>query len=423
LEVLTFIFYFILFSFLLTKINFLKNSGIEKIPLITLFSIKIIAGIAYAKFYTLPRYYSNSDTWRYYKLSIPEKKWLLTNPLEFIKDLFVYGYDSSGNLFSGQNTFWNDLKSNILVKMMAVMNVFTFNSYYSNIILFNFIFIFGLVALFRVFYSLFPHKKWLIIAGIFLLPSTLFWCSGIHKDGLILSALGLIIYVFNNFLKDKITVKKFFLVLFLLLLVFSLRNYILFALLPALLLWFLCGKFPHHKTILIIGIYLVGVSLFFLLPLAIPALNFPSFIVNKQLEFLQLEGGSEIKTQPLNPSFQSFIYYLPYALDIVFLQPHVTSIKNLSYLPAIGEVLLLNLAIILSILFLPKKYNPPPVILFCFAFSLSIMLICGYTIPFSGAIVRYRSIVLSLLLTPLLCITTLTTSKIKNCLQSNRLRK
>jgi hypothetical protein len=36
-------------------------------------------------------------------------------------------------------------------------------------------------------------------------------------------------------------------------------------------------------------------------------------------------------------------------------------------------------------------------------FGLSLLMIAGYTITFSGAIVRYRSLVLPLLITPMLC--------------------
>ncbi|HEX8459770.1 MAG TPA: hypothetical protein VF623_00005, partial [Segetibacter sp.] len=128
-----------------------------------LFLVKILAGLAYAKFYTLPKYYAGADTWRFYRFSLDETKWLLKDPVAFIKDLFVFGYSSSGSMFAGENSYWNDLKSNVPVKLMACMNVITHNSYYTNIILFNFIFFIGLVALFKVFNGIFPGKKLFII--------------------------------------------------------------------------------------------------------------------------------------------------------------------------------------------------------------------------------------------------------------------
>lgn len=403
LEVIIFLFYLVLFSFLITKISFLKNSGIGKTTLISLFVIKICAGIAYAKFYRLPKNYPTSDTWRFYRLSLAEKDWLLAEPVAFIRDLFTFGYSQSGNLFSGKDTFWNDLKSNIPVKLMAVANVFTFNSYYSNIIIFNFLFLFGLIAIFRVFQQLCPNKKWLILAGVFLMPSVLFWCSGIHKDGLILSALGITIYCFSKLIGNKTNAKYFLSIALCGLLVFALRNYVLFAVIPSLLLWILSDKFPQQKTLIVAGLFLTGIILFFTLPLVIPALNFPTYIAIKQQEFLQLEGGSEIITEPLKPTINGFLSYFPKALDMAFLQPSINNIKSASYLPAAIEALFINVLIVVSLLFLKQKQNTSSLILFCFTFSLLILLICGYTIPFTGAIVRYKSIVLPFLVTPLLC--------------------
>ena len=159
MEIFIFIFYLILFSFFITQVPLFKTSGMGKYPLIALFSIKIGAGIAYAKFYTLPKYYNGSDTWRFYRLSIAETKWVLHDPLAFFKDTFNYSYSRSGNLFSGKDTYWNDLKSTLVIKLMAIANAFTNNSYYTNIIFFNYLFLFGLVALFKLFIQIFPNKK------------------------------------------------------------------------------------------------------------------------------------------------------------------------------------------------------------------------------------------------------------------------
>lgn len=363
--------------------------------------LKIAAGFAYARFYLLPQYYEGSDTWRFYRLSLEETTWLKHDPLAFIKDLFVHGYGKAGNLFSGENSYWNDLKSNVPVKLLAVFNIFTFNSYYTSIILFNFLFLFGLVALFRLFNELSPNKKLLIIAGIFLLPSTLFWCSGIHKDGLILSATGLIIYMFYHGIQYKFTTGKWLLMLFCMLLIFSLRNYVALALVPALFCLWLCYKFRKGVSVFLVA-YASALVLFFITPLVFPGLNFPAFVSEKQHEFLLLKGTSEVKVQPLEPTFRSFISILPSALDMAFLRPHFSEVKNFSYIPAALENVLLLVLIVLSLFFIRRK-TFVPVILFMLFFSLSILLLCGYTIPFSGAIVRYRSFVLPLLITSLLC--------------------
>jgi hypothetical protein len=366
--------------------------------------IRVFAGIAYAVFYTLPKYRPGSDTWRFYRLSINETDWLLKDPVEFIKDLFVHGYKEPGNIFIGENSYWNDLKSNLVIKMMAILNVLTFKSYYANIILFNFLFLFGLVALYKTFISIYPDKKNYIIAVIFLLPSTLFWCSGIHKDGLILSATGMIIYYFYIGLKSTLSAKKLIVIILCLLIIFSLRNYVALSLLPALACWWYSEKKPDKSAAIFSTVYTLGLIAFFTLPQILPALNFPLFLSNKQNEFLQLKGTSAVTNTSLQPSINSFLSYLPTALDVAFLRPHLAETKNFSYIPAALEIIMLLLLAMSLIIFTNKKQLLSPVILFFLFFSLSIMIISGYTITFSGAIVRYRSIVLPLLITPLLCI-------------------
>lgn len=404
MQTVLFIFYLSAFSFIISVVPFFKNSGIGRWVLITLFVIKVGAGIAYGKFYTLPKYYANSDTWRFYRLSLEETKWLLKDPFSFIRDLFHYGYNTTGNIFSGENTYWNDLKSNVPVKIMAVFNLLTGNSYYCNIILFNFLFLFGLVALFKVLSAIFPGKKWIVIGGVFLLPSTLFWCSGIHKDGLILSALGAGIYCCYQVIKRSFSVKYLLIILLSFILIFSLRNYVLFALLPAVFCWGLAEKYPNKKNAIFFGLYFIGLAVFFITPLIFPSLNLPLYITAKQQEFLQLSAGSEVKTDPLEPTLRGFITFLPHALDMAFFRPHPGEFKNFSYIPAIAENLLLVVLIILSIFHINKRTRIEAVVMCLFAFSISILLICGYTIPFTGAIVRYRSLVLPLIITPMLCI-------------------
>jgi hypothetical protein len=404
LEAAIFIFYLLLFIFFVAKFSFLKKAGIERPKLIGLFLIKIIAGVAYALFYKLPKYYDGSDTWRFYRLSLKEKQWLLSDPIGFIKDLFVYGYDRPGGLFAGENSYWNDLKSNIPIKMMACMNVITGNSYYTNIILFNFIFLIGLVALFKVFLQIFPRKKNFIIIGVFLLPSTLFWCSGIHKDGLILSALGVIVYSFNKLLNQKkITATHLGIILFSMFIIFTLRNYIAIALVPALFCWWIAYKHPNKGVLAFSGVYFAGLILFFSIKFLSPQLDLPKYLSEKQNEFSRLEGTSTVVKDTLQPTLASYVKYFPKAVDMAFFRPHVAEAKSLSYIPAAAENTLLLLLLLLLLLSIKSLDNPSPFLLFCIFFSLSILFVCGYTITLSGAIVRYRSLMLPYLITLLLC--------------------
>ncbi len=368
-----------------------------------------MAGIVYAWFYALPQYIAGSDTWRFFELSKTETGMLLKDPAGFITGLFQHGYNNSGNVFSGEGTYWNDLKSNVIIKLMAICNVFTFKNYYANIILFNFLFFFGPVAFYRVMSEIFAEKKILMVATIFLLPSFLFWCSGLHKDGLIFTGLALLIYHFNNQLKQKkIILKSVGIILACFLLIFALRNVVCVLLLPAMVTWFLCNKYPSRILPVIAGVYVTCILIFFLSMYIHPALNFPQFAIEKQNEFKKLQGGSGINVRELHPTFISFAKFFPTAMDIALLRPHISEMRNTSYLPAVLELFLLWSLI--GLFLFSKKYIPvnqphKAIVIFCFCFAFTYLLLSGYTVTFSGAIVRYKSLVLPLIFCPLICMT------------------
>ncbi|HPH23877.1 MAG TPA: hypothetical protein PLW32_08350 [Chitinophagaceae bacterium] len=395
-----FIAYFIFFSWLITTIPFIKNAGIQKKWLIALFALKVTGGLAYAFFYQLPAYHANSDTYRFFKYSLAETDILLQHPLKFIQDLFSSGYHNSGNIFIAEDSYWNDLKSNIIIKLLAICNVFTGKNYFTNIIFFNFLFFFGLIALYRTFEEFFKERKWLPIIIIFCIPSTLFWCSGIHKDGLLLSASGLLFWYFNTCINKGFNYKRILAILVLLIALFTLRNYVFFALVVAFFACWLATKFSKKRMAFML-VYVIGIVLFFVAPQIHEKLNFPNYIVTKQEEFKQLNGGSLVQTKNLEDTFNSFVQYLPQAIDMSFFQPHIYPLTNKSYLPAIAENIFILLLIVVAAISIKKtnKFN----VLFAtnIAFALTILLIIGYTITFSGAVVRYKSSILPFLLIPI----------------------
>ena len=139
-------------------------------------------------------YYGNHaqmvDTWSYHYSSIQEYKLLFQNPSEYLVNLFHDPY--SGGIFKFFGTeysYWNDLKGNIFIKILSIFNIFSFGNYYTNVIFYSFISMFGPIAIYRVMNDVYPGKKWQMLASVFLIPSFLYWASGLHKEGLIFLGL------------------------------------------------------------------------------------------------------------------------------------------------------------------------------------------------------------------------------------------
>jgi hypothetical protein len=403
---LIFIFYLFLFAWILSNTGFIKKTGLNKWWIIGLFGLKVFAGIIYGWFYQQPAYFATSDTWHFFELSKGETDWLLHDPLAFFKDIFMYGYERSGNLFVGENSYWNDLKSNVIIKLLAICNVFTLKNYYANIVLFNFLFFFGSAALYRVVKNLFNSNHLLLIAGIFLIPSFLFWCSGIHKDGLIFSCAAVITFQFQRQLTEKkVLWRSIAVVLMLFVGLFALRNFMALLLAGSLFVWLLCYLYPKQKGMVVGSIIVVAFAAFFLSGKISAAVDMPQYVIEKQSEFKQLSGASSIDVPVLENSLWSFVTFLPTAVDISLFRPHVNEIRNMSYLPAAAEIILFWIVVVLS-LFVRNKAtqsnDQSAFIIFCLFFSFSFLLLAGYTITFSGAIVRYKASVLPFLFVPII---------------------
>lgn len=399
--------YLVLFSWLVTKIRFFKNSGLTNAQLVILLLLKIMAGIFYG---WIGIYYGQYaymfDTWGYHHTAVEEYKLLFNNPAEYFTNLFQNYYpEGRGGLFDSYNSYWNDLKSNVFIKLLSVFNVLSFGNYYINVIFYSFITLTGPVAFYRVLNDVLPGKKIQLLLATFLIPSFLYWTSGIHKDGLVFTALALISYQFYFGLKERrFTLKSWLIIFISFIILFSFRNFIIIILLPALTAWYLSSRNPKRTAVIFITTYLISGILFFTLRYISPALDFPAAVVSKQQAFMNLQGNSGIETRPLEPNVISFIKNAPQAIRSTTLRPHPGDVKHILSLAAASETNLILLLFLCFLIWRTTGMKSPQFIWFSLFFSFSFLLTIGYTVNFLGAIVRYRSIVIPFLLVPMVCL-------------------
>ena len=254
---------------------------------------------------------------------------------------------------------------------------------------------------------MFPGRQLLVIIGCFLLPSTLYFSSGIHKDGLVLLMLAILIYsVYQSILKNRFNIKRVLLIVVSIALLFLLRNFICFALLPALFAWILIAKTKWPAIPVFALVYLLCGLLVFNVDAVVPKIKPLEIIIAKQTEYLKLQkAATQIELTPLQPTFKSFASNAPQAINHSFLRPYIWELPVRSVLPLSIELLSYQFLILLLIFFRRKDFNPThkPVLLFIFFFCITVFLMIGYIVPNLGSLVRYRSLYLPLIITPVLC--------------------
>lgn len=269
--------------------------------------------------------------------------------------------------------------------------------------------------------------------SVMILPSTLFWTSCIHTEGILYMLLGFFLYhLCCNWAAgsespgptsgSSVRFQPLLYSLFFFGLMVFFRSAMAISLLPAIGFWWLAGRFPNRRIFAIVA----GMTLaIFILVLAIPGIasGFLHTLSARQLEFQSLIGNSRLNLPKLEPTWKSFLTLLPTASFNGFFQPLPGRGGQLVYSLFSIELILIWAIVAYSIMslfirkgnsslpsFTPSDLTPTSQALLpflatsvgCLLFSLTGMLLIGYIVPFAGAIVRYRSIFLPFLLAPFL---------------------
>lgn len=175
-----------------------KNSPLrmERRTLLLLFALKVAAGVAHGLIYY--HFYRTGDAVHHFQDA--RKLWTLMpeNPLGYLHLLF--GYTADGQAPAALAPVYDLLRGSwrtteyFAVRLHGVFNLFTGAHYYANIVLFNGLLVLGLQRLYQAFARAWPPGARSLILPLCLLPSTLFWCSALHKDAMALLALGLLLF-------------------------------------------------------------------------------------------------------------------------------------------------------------------------------------------------------------------------------------
>ncbi len=397
------ILYFSIFCFVILKSNFFNDDELSKKWFLSVFALKFLFSIILTLIYTY--YYtdrSTSDIYKYFDDSKILFDALKTKPLDYVK--MMCGFDNDTAYFDEhyyqKMSFWyrafnSNLfsDSHIIIRFNAFIHLFSFGHFYVHNVFINFLSIIGLTAIFKFFKPLFKNNSKVLFYAIFLIPSVLFWGSGLLKEGLILFALGTLLLTIQQGL---IKFKWYHIILIVIAIVILLytKLYVLAALSVPILAYFFYKKLAPNKLILSF-VYAFGSLAAIVTAIVLLTNRYSPFdiIIDKQREFF-----NHITTFKTNSSFDlpqltnwfSIIKYTPNAWLNTFIRPYLWE----SYSPFVLMSSLENLMFVglfILVLLFPKKGNKEWFyILFCLVFVFTLFTIVGLMIPIFGALVRYK---------------------------------
>lgn len=353
-------------------------------------------------------YYGDGDTIAYFKRGSSISSKLYSDPQAFFDVMMMKSGDFS-IWHSDILSVFNNSTIVPVIKLCAVLNVFSFQSIWGTAILFAALSTIGLWALFRVFNDLFPDLELQMAFSTLMVPSTFFWGSGIMKDTMVIACVGFLVAGFYYlFIKRSEFILSALLIAISISLIATLKIYVLFAIIPSLLIWFSLHYWQKIKTWELRTFAFIG-TLVFVLPLvAIVYLLVGDLIISlfaRQIiiatryqlwhEVIQGANNSFYNLGHIDLSFFGLLMKAPAAINVALFRPYIFEIRSAIMVPSFVESSFYILGCLWVLFragffgFFRIIFSNPALIAFSF-FVLAMAYITGFTSFNFGALARYK---------------------------------
>lgn len=413
LEIIFTIFWTFLLALSIRFIPFFRNiNGLNYSGLLLFFLLKVITGSVYIFIYTYHFDPKTSDVHRFFNEGKVIYSSLFHNPLDYFRILL--GIDANQphlQTYYQQLHYWffperppllND--NRLIIGFNALANILSFGSIHTNAALANFISFSGLVALYK-FGLNHVHQMntlWLKL-GIFMMPSVLFWGSGLNKEVLLLPVLGFFLYFFDKIVAgNRLSTKQFLMFVATLVLMLWLKVYVFILLIPCLIAYLLSVKIKNIRTELIF----IAIPTILLAMVLVTNWIFPQFdpilkLTERQNFFMQFSvmvgAGSIIHEVYLEPNIGSILAYVPQALLNVLVRPHFFDNLDPLILMAVFENLLIAVMLAAMAYYALKQKKLSRIQCLGISFTLLLFVFIGLTTQVYGTLVRLKIPALPLL--------------------------
>ncbi len=373
--------------------------------------IKLSGGIFFCLIYLL--YYGGGDTTNYFIGVKAVLNVFTDNPLNYFKLLFT-------SVGSDLNKFFFDVQSYppmYMLRDQRTMTVIKITSLFSLLGLGGFLpttilvatFIFSWIwKLYGFLAKRYPNRIKAVNICILYLPSTIFWGSGIMKDTFVFGATCYTIYGLHQFfIERKRKSKTLLTLLFSFYIILMIKAYIMFALLPGLLIF---ANFERLKSVKSYFIKIIVFPITFsLIILAANTLFFDfnelfgKYSADNLFEEAALQnsdlkrdvyGGNSFDIGEFDPTLQGAISKFLPALNAAIFRPYIWEVGSPTMLlSGIENTILLLISIWLLLtkpIKLIRSIGADPFIIFCLLFTITLGFGVGLSTSNFGALVRYK---------------------------------
>lgn len=405
-EILFTLFYLALFNFIIHRFRLFQFKNFE--PFIThlLFNLKFAAGISAWLVFTA--YYHNGDMQKFYEEGLKLHEVAQHRPADFV-NILTGNYKEEDlpsivhlNLWKRNFDESPFSENRLTVKVNALILFLSAKTFLVHILFFCFFSLIGWILLTNAVFSKADPKNSILALPVLLLPSVLFWTSGVMKEPLLLLGLGCCV---STIINHQLTIPNLLKLLMGIVLLLFTRFFVLVCLLPAATAFLLFNKRENSKFILLkyMAVNLVLLFIAFNFYYLTPSVNPIQMLMNKQIHAIKeanyIGAESTIEIPELKNDAINVLKTSITGIWNSFARPYIWEAKNgMMMASAIENVLILSWLLLCFSFTNWKHLKNLNLFLFLFTFSLIYFAIIGICTPVLGNLVRYKTPLLPLLM-------------------------
>ncbi|MBL0279530.1 MAG: hypothetical protein IPQ11_04220 [Bacteroidetes bacterium] len=395
--------------FFIYRFDFFKIQEINPAWPYAAFLFKLLLG--FANYYIWLNIIGHGDSLRYFHDSQIVYQSLFDNPTYFFELITRSSLENvPEHLIPYQKELFIEWHVNEyhMVRLLAILNVFTFGNVWANIVLIAFGSYAATMGLFKSlnqFLVIDADKKNRIFLFLFFLPSIVFWTGGLLKEAPVFMLLCVIIIqlftIESSPNRNTTPAKPLLILVVCIYALFLIRDYLAILVSLNLLLLFFARTIvkPQYlnKTFIINSITVI--VLFFAVPIVFPQLNYFHYAQSEQTYFLNGEPDPDYKFSAIGGDGIAVIKQIPYALNNIFFRPNLMHSDSVFRLYQSVELIIVWLIIVfLAIKMLRQKHPFSATALFMIIVAIELLGIYGLMVTDADTLSRYRSIPLFFIL-------------------------
>jgi hypothetical protein len=371
-------------------------------------TLKIFGAIALGFIYQF--YYSGGDTFNFHTHGSRHIWQAFVDSPDIGWKMLVGSEDKAGVYrYSSKIPFYYDPSSLFIIRISTLFDLLTFSSYSSTAVFFAVFSFIGAWHFFLVFYKINPAQHRLIAIASLFIPSVVFWGSGLLKDTVTMTVLGVATYwFFDLVIKLRYSTKGVLLLISCFTVMYKVKIYILLTFLPCLILW---GSLYHFSKIrstfakaVFLPLVLIVAGILAYQAIIISTKDNPKYSLDAIARTAQVtaydirywtgrDAGSGYSLGELDGSWQSMIKLAPKAINVSLFRPYLWEVNNVLMLFSGIEALIIFLLVVTLVISNPLsiwKHLKDPTILFCLLYSLIFAFGVGVATFNFGTLTRYK---------------------------------